>query len=465
MGIILNENQICDILNNQKQYFKKGYTKEYSFRKKQLKKLYRMIDDNSEKIVSALYEDYKKPETETYLTEIIWLLHEIEYSIKKLKKWIKPKKVKTSLINFPSKSYIVKEPYGVSLIISPWNYPIQLTFTPLVGAIAAGNCVVIKPSEFVPNTSSLFDKLISNYFSKEYLTVVQGEVKESRILLESNFDYIFFTGSPTVGKIVMEKAAKHLTPVTLELGGKSPCIVDENVNMKITSHRIVLGKFTNAGQTCIAPDYLYVHKNVKDDLINSLIETITDFFGEDTEKSNEYSRIINEKHFDRLKSYLNNSNVIYGGKTNAVTRYISPTLILNPDKNNDVMCEEIFGPVLPIIEYENAEDLIDEIKNKPKPLAMYVFSKNKSFCKTILHDTSSGAVCINGTISYFLSDQLPFGGVGKSGMGNYHRKHSFETFSNAKSVMKKSFNFELKMKYPPYSKKLNFIRKIFKWLA
>ncbi len=462
--IELDKNIIAEIFEKQKQYFKSGKTLSYAFRKNSLLMLKKMINENAEKLQYALCKDYKKPHTETYLTEIAWVLSEIDYTLKKLNNWMKRKKIKTSLFHFPASSYIIPQPYGNALIISPWNYPIQLALSPLIGAIAAGNCVVLKPSEFVPNTSALFVDLFREYFDEPYITVINGAVFETQVLLSMDFDYVFFTGSPAVGKIVMEKCSQNLVPVTLELGGKSPCIVCKDINVKVTARRIAWGKFTNAGQTCIAPDYLFVHKKVKNELIREIESAVIDFFPPDIEESDEYSRIVNEKHFNRIVSYIKNADVIFGGQYNASDYFIAPTLINQPDKTDDVMCDEIFGPVLPVFEFEDIEEVMNYINSGASPLALYVFTKDNKTQDRIIRGTRSGGMSINSTMSHFLSHKLPFGGVGRSGIGMYHGKYSFDTFSHFKSVMKKSFKFDMRMKYQPYKKRFNLIKKMVKWM-
>jgi len=360
------------------------------------------------------------------------------------------------------KSFIQKEPFGNVLIIAPWNYPFGLSISPLIGAISAGNCVTLKPSEISSHTALIIQEMLEKYFDKKYIQVIQGGAKETQELLKENFDYIFFTGGEYVGKIVMGAASKNLTPVTLELGGKSPCIVDKNCNLEKTANRIVYGKFLNAGQTCIAPDYLLVDKNIKDKLIEKLEEKIDLFFGDNIENSKDFGRIINDKHFDRLENYLKDVKVIFGGKTNKTTKFISPTIIENAE-NKQVMQEEIFGPILPILEYSNENEAIEFINKRAKPLALYIFSEDKKFQNNILSKTSSGGVCINDTILHIVNENLPFGGVGNSGFGKYHGKSSFDTFSNTKSVFKNTTLFEIPKRFPPFNKiTLKIMKKIFK---
>jgi aldehyde dehydrogenase (NAD+) len=452
---------ISEKIKSMKQFFDGNNTKDISFRLEQLKKLKKVILENEEYLMTALKRDLNKSFFESFETEIGFTIKELSYFIKKLKRWTKPKKVKTSIINFYGKSYIFHEPYGVSLVISPWNYPFQLTISPIIGSIAAGNCTAVKVSEYSPNMSEALAKIINENFDENYLHVFQGDAEIAKELINEKFDYIFFTGSTTIGQKVMEAAAKNLTPVTLELGGKSPCIVDENVNLAITAKRIVWGKFLNAGQTCIAPDYLYIHKNIKNQLIKEMIKTINEFYNKDPKNSQYYPSIITEKHFDRLINLLENQKILYGGEHNKKDKYIQPTLLESPDINSQLMQEEIFGPILPIYSYEDIDEVINFVKSKPKPLALYLFSKNKELQEKINKELSFGGGAFNDTIMHIGNIELPFGGVGNSGIGYYHGKYSFETFSNKKSILKKSFWPDLKLRYPPY-KSLWLLKKIFK---
>ncbi|MFD3155499.1 aldehyde dehydrogenase [Haloimpatiens sp. FM7330] len=454
---------LSEIVKNQRTFFKSGKTRNLDFRILQLKKLKMAIQKNEELIFNALKKDLNKPEIESYITELGLSLIEIDNMIKNLKKYAKPKKVKTPLAYIKSKSYIISEPLGVTLIISPWNYPFQLTINPLIGSIAAGNCCIIKTSSMSPNTSSVIRTFINNTFNENYITVVENKKDTSSMILKEKFDYIFFTGSPRIGRIVMESAAKNLTPVTLELGGKSPCIVDTDINIKNTCRRICFGKFSNSGQTCVAPDYLLVNKNIKNDLIDELKTTITNFYGSNPQNSKYFGRIINSKHFNRLKNLLQGQNIIFGGKMDENERYISPTILDNVSLSSPIMQEEIFGPILPVIEYSSLQKAIDIINTKSKPLALYIFSKDKNVQNVILQRTSSGGVCINDTLIHITTDTLPFGGVGESGMGNYHGKASFDTFSHKKSILKSPFSIDTKV-YPPYKITLEKAKKLLKFL-
>ncbi len=448
-----------DVVINQREYFFEGKTKNLGFRIQQLKLLKKIIIRHEKDIMLALKKDLNKSKFETYETEIGFVLSELSYVIKNLPKWARCKRVRTPLTNFLSTSYSYPEPYGVTLIMSPWNYPFQLTITPLIGSIAAGNCTILKPSAYSPNTSDLIDKLISKYFDKSFITVVKGGREANNTLLEQKFDYIFFTGSPTVGKVVMKAASKHLTPVTLELGGKSPCIVDKTANIDLSAKRIIWGKLLNAGQTCIAPDYVFVHESVKDKLIDRMKNYIHEFYGNDISNNPEYPKIISEKHFNRLNSLIENENILFGGESNKETGQIAPSLLDNVSEDSPVMKEEIFGPILPILEYKNINNVINFINSRPKPLALYLFSNNKTTHKRIVRNISFGGGCINDTIVHFASSYMPFGGVGESGMGGYHGKTSFDTFSHKKSIVKKSNLVDLTLRYPPYKNKLKILRR------
>ncbi|MDZ8104493.1 MAG: aldehyde dehydrogenase [Nostoc sp. DedQUE12a] len=450
---------IGEIIQHQREFFQTGKTKDINFRIEQLQKLKQAIIEHEQEIIEALQADLYKPVVETYLTEIA-VIKEIDYAIKHIKTWTKPKKAPVSLDFFSYSARIYPEPVGVVLIISPWNYPFQLAISPLVGAIAAGNCAIIKPSEIASHTSGIVTKIITKYFQQAYIAVVEGGVEASQKLLAEKFDHIFFTGGTAIGKIVMEAAAKNLTPVTLELGGKSPCIVDTDINVEHTARRITWGKFINAGQTCIAPDYLLVNKNIKKDLIDGLQKNLKEFYGENPANSPDYARIISQKHFDRLVKFFEDSKVIVGGETKSSERYIAPTIIDNVSLEDSVMQEEIFGPILPIIEYSDIAEAIALINSRPKPLALYLFSQNKNLQKRVLQETSSGGVCINDTIMHVGVPSLPFGGVGDSGIGNYHGKASFDTFSHHKSVLQNSFWLDLKWRYAPYQNKLPLIKKL-----
>ncbi|NEZ76454.1 aldehyde dehydrogenase [Clostridium botulinum] len=453
---------IRNILEKQKSFFDKGYTKDINFRIEALKKLKHNIKINENNIFKALNIDLNKSEFETFITEIGIVYDEINGAIKNIKKWSKPKKVKTPITNFLASSYIYNEPYGVALIMSPWNYPFQLIMAPLVGAISAGNCVLLKPSELAIETEKIIVKIIKDTFSDEYIGVITGGIEESTALLKEKFDYIFYTGGINVGKIVMRAAAEHLTPITLELGGKSPCIVDKDANIDLAARRIAWGKFLNAGQTCVAPDYLVVHRNIKEKLISSIENYIIEFFGENSFESEDYPRIINERHFKRLEGYLKEGKIVSGGNTDINNLYIEPTIIEGINFENRIMEEEIFGPIFPVIEFEYIDKVIDIVKNNPKPLALYYFSENKEKQEFIIKNISFGGGCINDTIMHLSTSTLPFGGVGSSGIGGYHGRASFDTFSHKKSILKKSNLIDIKIRYAPFKGKINLAKRLFK---
>lgn len=411
-------------------------------------------------ICGAIYADFKKPTFETLAAETQFVLADLKHTLKKMADWARPEKVGSSLMNWPSSDYIYKEPYGNVLIIAPWNYPFQLAIAPLIGALAAGNTAVIKPSEVTPHTAAVVSEIIKAVFDPEYVTVVEGGVETSQQLLAEKWDYIFFTGSTRVGQIVYESAAKHLTPVTLELGGKNPTIVDETASIATAAKRIAWGKFLNAGQTCIATDYLLVHRSVKDKLVDELKRSITDFYGDDIENSQDYARTVNEKHYSGLKEMLKGEEILFGGNTNDRDNYLSPTLVNEPKLGSKLMVGEIFGPILPIISYENEADIDRHIMNYGKPLATYVFSNRKSFQKKIIDSYSFGGGAINDTVIQITNKRLPFGGVGGSGIGAYHGRTSFDLFSHHKSIIKKANWLDMPLRYPPYNMSLKFVKKV-----
>jgi len=434
-----------------------------SFRKESLIKLLNAIIVHENAIIQALYDDFKKPAFEVVLTETSYVIFELKNTIKNINSWAKPKRVLPSLSNFPSTDYIYKEPYGKVLIISPWNYPFQLSLCPLISAVAAGNQVVVKPSELTPKTSEIIAEIISKVFDKEHVEVIEGGIEVSQQLLSERWDYIFFTGSVTVGKIVAMAAAKNLTPVTLELGGKNPCILDETANLKLAAKRIVWGKFINAGQTCIAPDYILIQKDMESHFIDYLKTEITKAYGEIPSDSPDFARIINTKNWERLVRLIEPEKVIFGGESDCVNLYIAPTLIEENSLESLVMQEEIFGPLLPILSYENESDIEIILSKFEKPLAMYIFSENHRFSKKIIQKYSFGGGCINDAMVHFANKRLPFGGVGHSGIGAYHGKLSFDTFTHKKSIVRKSNFLDLPFRYAPYKDKLATIKKLLKW--
>ncbi len=456
---------IPELIQSQRHYFSTNETKSVTFRKEALKKLKTELVLREQDIIDALFKDFKKPHFEAVVTETEIILAEINNTIKNINSWAKPKRVRASLLNFPSSDYIYSEPYGVTLVISPWNYPYQLALAPLIAAIAAGNTVVIKPSELTPNTSAIISSIVKKVFKPEHVTVVQGGVAISTELLNQKWDYIFFTGSVNVGKIVAKAAAPNLTPVTLELGGKNPCVIDETANVKLSAKRIVWGKFLNAGQTCIAPDYILIHESIKQSFYDAVKKEITSAYSERPELSEDYARIINSRNFDRLTKMLSNETCIIGGQTNAETQYIAPTLIDEPKLDSEVMKDEIFGPILPVISYKDDSKLETIIQKYDKPLSFYVFSTNSKKAKQLIQKFSFGGGAINDTIIHFTNNRLPFGGVGASGIGSYHGESSFSTFSHKKGIVKKGNWLDLPMRYAPYKGKLKLAKSALKWLS
>jgi aldehyde dehydrogenase (NAD+) len=452
---------IKEILNNQRTYFRSGQTLDLNFRLNALKTLKKSILEHEQDIFDALKKDLNKSAFEAFGTEIGMAISEINYAIKNLPRWAKIKRVKTPTLHFKSSCYRISEPYGIALIMSPWNYPFQLTIAPLIGSIAGGNCSVVKPSAYSPATSAVMAKILSECFEHKYIAVIEGGREANQALLDEKFDYIFFTGGVAVGKTVMSKASQNLTPVTLELGGKSPCIVDKETNIDLTARRIVWGKFLNAGQTCVAPDYLLAHKDVKKELINSMKKYILEYYGNNPCKNEELPKIINDKHFKRVKEYLNNGRIVIGGEFDEQNLRISPTILDSITWEDPVMQEEIFGPVLPILEFSDISEVITAVNSRPKPLALYLFTTNKTLENKIVRSVSFGGGCINDTVVHLATSHMPFGGVGESGMGSYHGKWSFETFTHTKSILKKSNLLDIKLRYPPYRNKLGLLKKLF----
>ncbi len=434
-------------------------------RKQALQKLLDNVILHETDIIKALQKDFRKPEFETIATETAYVISELRKTITKIESWAKPKRVGASLVNFPSKDYIYTEPYGKVLIISPWNYPFQLAFCPLIAAIAAGNSVVLKPSELTPETSSVISMIIRNTFDVKHAVAVLGDASVAQSLLEKRWDYIFFTGSVATGKIVARAAALNLTPVTLELGGKNPCIVDETANLERAAKRIVWGKFINAGQTCIAPDYILVKSHLRPLLLNALRKEIIQSYGEDPKASPDFARIVNADHFKRLEALIDPAKVSYGGVTDKDTKYISPTLITEDDIEATIMKDEIFGPLLPVLSYSSEAYIQKIIGRFEKPLALYVFSENKAFAEKMITRFSFGGGTVNDTVVHFSNENLPFGGVGFSGMGAYHGKRSFDTFSHHKGITKRATWMDISLRYPPYGKKLKFLKKVLNWIS
>ena len=425
--------------------------KDISFRKEQLKKLRTAILEHEQEIFDALYADFRKPPFETFETEIGTVLNEIKDAVHNIKKWSKVKTARTPLTHLPGKSKIYSDPFGIVLIIAPWNYPFNLLMAPLIGAISAGNCAMVKTAPAAAATSAVVKKILNSIFPDEYVAVFEGGRSINTALLEKEYDYIFFTGGAEVGRVVLEAAAKHLTPCTLELGGKSPCIVADDADLKIAARRIAWGKFLNCGQTCVAPDYLLVSSRVKDKLLDLIIDETKKFYGDDPKSSDHFPRIITDNHFDRISRLLSSGDVIAGGQTDKSERYIAPTILDNVSLDDPVMQEEIFGPVLPVITVDSMDHAISIITARPKPLAMYLFTRNRKTKLKVLKETTCGGGCVNDTLMHFANGHIPFGGVGMSGMGSYHGEAGFRTFSHQKSILEKSNFFDNPFRYAPYS--------------
>lgn len=435
-----------------KNYFSSGATRSYSFRQEKLASLKKAIEQHKDAIINALHTDLKKPRFESVEGEINIILHEIQFAQKYLRTWMQEKKLRTPWRLFPATSAILPEPYGVVFIMAPWNYPFQLAFLPLIGAIAAGNCAVIKPSEYAPASEQLIIQIINATFDPSYIVAISCDAECAANQTAQSFDYIFFTGSPAIGKKVMAAAAQNLTPLTLELGGKSPCIITESASIACAAKRVAWAKFFNAGQNCIAPDYILVQRTVKKDFISALIKEISTMFGNDPQQSADYGRIINDKHVTRLMHLMQNGTIVHGGTHDAKDRYIAPTVLENPDQNSPLMQEEIFGPLLPIIEYDSFENAISFINAKPHPLIIYLFDANKQRKQQLINQTQSGSVSINDLLIHMLNPNLPFGGIGHSGFGAYHGKKSFDTFSHYKSLFYGSCRFDRSIRYAPHKK-------------
>lgn len=452
-------------LKEQDSFFKTKKTHSISYRKNALIRLKKGINSNEAQILEALYEDLKKPKLEAYSSEIGVVLTELNYFIKNINCLGKPKRVKASLLNFPSRDYIYNDPYGKVLIIAPWNYPFQLVINPLIAAIAAGNCVVCKPSELTPNTSKIISELVLEVFEQQHVCVIEGGIDINQYLLKQKWDYIFFTGSTAVGKIVMKAAAEQLCPVTLELGGKSPVIVNKDAKLKLAAKRIIWGKLYNAGQTCIAPDYIYVHQSVKAEFIDLLIQEIELALGANAQLSPDFARIVNPKHYSRINAMLEINNIVHGGKTNVEELFIEPTILDNINWDSKVMSSEIFGPLLPILSFTDLAKTIEKINEKDKPLAAYYFGETKTEQDYFLENLYFGGGCLNDTLVHITSENLPFGGVGPSGIGSYHAKASFECFSHQKGIVKRGTWLDIPVRYAPYASKLGIIKKFFKYLS
>ena len=458
----MNSSMITDLKEAHYQFFKAHKKQSLKVRIDHLKKLKKVLNEKEQDIFNALDRDLKKPVFESFTSELLMVQKEIDAFIKNLKEWAAPKRVSGSLLNFPSQDFLLSEPYGTVLMISPWNYPFQLTMVPLVGAVGAGNTVVLKPSESAPHTSKVLIDILSAVFPNDWVSVVEGDAQVAQALLKERWDYIFYTGSTQVGKIVAKAAAEHLTPVTLELGGKSPCVVDGTAPLQKTARRIVWGKFLNCGQTCIAPDYVLIKSEHKDALIQALIEEIEKAFGDDAQNSKDYGRIIHEKHFKKLEADLKNQKTIYGGKTVAKELFFGPTLVDQPAMDSSLIQDEIFGPILPILSYDTLEDIDEVLTELKNPLAFYVFSQNKNFINTLIQNYPFGGSVVNDVLVHFTNPKLPFGGIGNSGVGAYHGKYSFDLMSHTKPVVKRSFWLDLPQRYAPYPKSISLLKNILK---
>lgn len=460
---MISNAQASQLYKAQQDYFESGATLPYTFRKAQLKRLRKGIEKFESRILDALHQDLHKHPLEAYSSEVGFLYEEIDYIQANLKQWMEPEVVTSPFVTYPSSSRVYREPLGLTLIIAPWNYPFMLQISPLVGAIAGGNCAILKPSELAPHTAAVITAMISDTFDPAYITVVEGDGSEAiPALMSFRFDHVFFTGSIPVGKKILEMAAPHLTPVTLELGGKSPCVVDERVNINVAAKRIIWAKFWNAGQTCVAPDYLLVHHKIKEELIAVMKETIVSFFGEDPATSQDYARMINAKRFDTVAAYLKEGQVLHGGQTNRDNLYIAPTLLEEVEWTDPVMQEEIFGPVLPILTFNELPQAIQAIKQHPYPLALYVFTKSKKTEKALIEQVRFGGGCINNALVHLTNPELPFGGAGYSGMGQYHGRYSFDTFTHQKGMLKTGTWLDVPVKYPPFKNKLKLMKMVMK---
>jgi len=453
------QSEIKDIINTQQAFFDTGITKTFAFRMQALKKLRELIKEHEEELFHAFRQDLGKHPLESYASENGFVLQELSLMIRNLKKWSRPKRAYTPMVHWPAKSFYRSEPYGRVLIISPWNYPFQLLFMPLVGAIAAGNCVLAKPSQHARHTFAVMNRILNDNFDPGFIKIIEGGREVNQFLLDENFDYIFFTGSTEVGKKVMQAAGRNLTPVSLELGGKSPVIVEPDTNPALGAKRIIWGKLLNAGQSCVAPDYLLVHENIRDNLISEMKSYLLKKYGENIKENPDYARIIDEQNTLRLKKLLEGSKILLGGEVDVSQKYVAPTLAEVSDPEHPLMHEEVFGPILPVISYRDTGEAIEIINNKPRPLALYIFTRSGKKQKEILNKTMSGSGGINETVVHFINPYLPFGGVGQSGIGRYHGRYSFQTFSYKRSFLDKANWLDIPVRYPPYKGKI----KIMKW--
>jgi aldehyde dehydrogenase (NAD+) len=453
---------IQNIINKQKHYFESGITLDVNFRLDALRRLRQVLINHETDIYEALRADFNKPEFETHASENGLVLQDIGIMIRNLKKWARPTPVYTPMLHWPARSYFYKEPFGRVLIISPWNYPLQLLFMPLVGAVAAGNCVLGKPSRHAKHTYELMSRMISGHFDPDHISIIEGGQQVNQLLLEEHFDYIFFTGSTEVGKKVMESAARHLTPLSLELGGKSPVIVEPETNPRLAAKRILWGKLLNAGQSCVAPDYMFVHEHIKEAILRGMKDYLQSVYHGNIKGSPDFARIINRANTERLKGYLEGQKILLGGETDPEERYVEPTIVEVHNMDNILMKDEIFGPILPLITYRSLDQVISYINSKPRPLSLYLFGKSRKTKRMIMDRTMSGSGGINETVVHFINTYLPFGGIGLSGMGRYHGKYSFETFSYKRSFLDKANWMDLPLRYPPYKGKQKLVKKLIK---
>ena len=452
---------IANVVAEARAAFDAGVTRPLDWRRAQLKSIIRMLDEHSDDFEAALSSDLGRSPQESFLLDVALTVSEVKLMIKNLARWTTPRKVPTKAVSRPGSSKRVPQPLGVVLVIAPWNYPVQLLLVPVAGAIAAGNAVVLKPSEVSAATSALLGKLVPMYLDSKAISIVEGSVETATELLEQKFDHIFFTGGTSVGRLVMQAAAKHLTPVTLELGGKSPTIVDASANVKVAARRIAWGKFINAGQTCVAPDYVLAHRSIVDELVAEIGNSVTDFFGSDPQQSRDYSRIVSDRHFDRLAAMLASGTAAVGGVADAESRYIAPTVLVDVDCTTTIMNEEIFGPLLPVISVDSMQQAIEFVNNRPHPLALYVFAEDSTVSDQVVADTTSGGVTVNGTIMHITSPHLPFGGIGESGTGAYHGQASVDLFQHLKPVLTRTTKIDPSIAYPPYTKrKLKILRRV-----
>ena len=452
------------VIARQRAFFQSGSTRPLEFRRAQLARLREAIGAHEELILAALRADLRKPAHEAYATEIGFVLGEIRHALRHLPAWMARQNRRVPLLAWPGRGFIQPEPQGVVLVIGPWNYPFQLLFAPLVGALAAGNCVVLKPSEFAPQTAAVMSQLLNKAFSEEYVAVIQGEQDTAEALLREKFDGIFFTGSSRVGRAVMAAAAQHLTPVTLELGGKCPCLVCADAPIEVTARRIVWGKFMNCGQTCVAPDFVLADRRIRPGLLEAMKTSLRDFYGDDPQRSPDYGRIVNRKHWDRLVGFLGHGQISQGGQHDAEDLYLAPTLLTGVPTGAPVMQEEIFGPILPVLEFDHLEEAMTALRDRPVPLALYLFTRDRATQERVLAGTRSGGVCLNDTVTHMIGKDLPFGGLGESGLGAYHGRATFDCFTHRRSVLRRGFAFDSKLRYPPPRLSLAGLKRAYRFL-